>query len=1003
MDPTFHRHRSRTPIAVAIATAAALAAGAGAAQAYNYVPSSNGETWGVQDAAAPRVDTGSIRDTSSSDLTGFGGIRVRVSTSAPRNGELVRGFGLRFDPPERFTSTSAVDMGGVAVSRQLRFNRTANWGRWLDTFRNTTDAPVTVDVSFGGQTGVGSASGATNGIISDTSSGDATIGPDDTWALNRFGAPGTASTRGPSAVVFGQAAPYAGALTRTGNFLHDTFTQPRVASGHESNFIGYEHRLVLQPGQTRTLAHFVVVGTAENAAAAAGAVNATGAQVTAVRNTASTLSTPAGASAALADLTKPELCALANWDPGTLTAIRSFVPATDCAVAQAPSMPPVAAANPTTTGSTYDVVGKTMDEMQADMAAGRTTSQQITRAYLDRIAAYDVGPFGFNSYTTVAKDALAQAKAADEARAAGRRSPVLGIPLAIKDLYDTKDMPTTNGSLVFDGYRPKDDATSVARLRAAGAVILGKASLEEFALSGQYSDSAFGIVWNAFSPSKSSIASSGGPAVATALSLAAGSLGSQTGDSLYGPASAASLYTLRGTDGMESLAGVMPLSWLQDYAGAITRSMSDLADVLDVTSGTDPLDAERTAEADAKRPKEWRDTLDPDALKGKRIGYYPAAFVDPFGTTGTVNAQLQQLQAFRDAGATLVALSQTSPTTGAQLLGPVLPTNTSGMDLAYQGWAEYIKTHPDLPYQDPREILASQKRLPYRRSANGYVGNGGGTPAQIQTYKDYRAAAKVAVGQWLDTPPNPVVPGTATPSPGALDAVVYPGLKSVISLNDGNAAAFGRGDPPSNSAGTPTVAFPSGVNDEGEPTNLQIVGRAWDDPKLMGYAYAYDRQARAHIEPTTAPRLAFKADPTPPVIDTPKPVAPEATPIPAPPAAAAPGTPAKPATGPVLSRNAVRATTRRTVAFRIRCGAAPGATRCRGSLKVTAGGRTLGTRAFSVPAGRTVTVRVTLTKAAYRTLVARRSLRVAVRLRAPDTAGRSRSVSAKVTLRAPRR
>jgi amidase len=997
MDPTFPRRRSRTRIAVALAATAAVATSAGTAQAYNYVPSSNGETWGVQDAAAPRVDTGSIRDTTSSGLTGFGGIRVRVSTTAPRNGELVRGFGLRFDPPERFTSTSAVDMGGVAVSRQLRFNRTANWGRWLDTFRNTTDAPVTVDVSFGGQTGVGNASGSTNGIVSDTSSGDATIGSDDSWALTRFGAAPAASTRGPSAVVFGQPAPYGGALTRTGNFLHDTFTDPRVAAGHESNFIGYEHRLVLQPGQTRTLAHFVVIGTAENALAAPGSANATGAQVTAVRNTASTLATQAGASAALADLTKPELCALANWDPQTLTSIRSFVPATDCAVAAASSMPPVAAANPTTTGATYDVVGKTMDELQADMAAGRTTSQEITRAYLDRIAAYDVGPFGFNSYTAVAKDALAQAKAADEARAAGRRSPVLGIPLAIKDLYDTKDMPTTNGSLVFDGYRPKDDATSVARLRAAGAVILGKASLEEYALSGQYSDSAFGIVWNAFSPSKSSIASSGGPAVATALSLAAGALGSQTGDSLYGPASAASLYTLRGTDGMESLAGVMPLSWMQDYAGAITRSMSDLADVLDVTSGTDPLDAERTAEADAKRPKEWRDTLDPDALKGKRIGYYPAAFVDPFGTTGTVSAQLAQLQAFQDAGATLVALSD------GTRVGPVLPANTSGMDLAYQGWAEYIKTHPDLPYQDPREILANQKRLPYRRSANGYVGNGGGTPAQIQTYKDYRAAAKVAVAQWLDNPPNPVVPGTATPSPGALDSVVYPGLKSVISLNDGSAAAFGRGDPPSNSAGTPTVAFPSGRNDEGEPTNLQIVGRAWDDGKLMGYAYAYDRQARAHVEPTTAPRLAFKADPTPPVIETPKPVAPEPTPVPAPPAPAAPATPAKPATGPVLSKNAVRATTRRTVAFRIRCGASPGATRCRGSLKVTSGGRTLGTRAFSVPAGRTVTVRVTLKRAAYRTLVARRTQRVAVRLRAPDSAGRSRTATATVTLRAPRR
>jgi amidase len=984
MDPCSRRRRRLLAgLAVSAASAGWLA---GPAQAYNYVPSSNGESWGVQDAAAPRVDTGSIRDTTSNALTGFGGIRVRVSTDALRNGELVRGFGLRFDPPERFTSTSSVDMGGVAISRQMRFNRTANWGRWLDTFKNTTGAPITVDVSFGGQTGVGSTTGTNNGIISETSTGDTAVTPADAWTLTRFGT-GTATTRGPSAVVLGTPAPFGGAFTRTGNFRDDPFSEARVLTGHESNFVGYENRLVLAPGETRSLAHFVVIGTAE--ATNGTGSTAPGAQVSAVRSTATGLAS----NPSFADLTKPELCSIANWDLSSVT-IAAFSPAADCVAPAAPAMPPVPTPNPTTTGSTYDVVGRTMDEMQQDMTAGRTTSQQITRAYLDRIAAYDVGAFGFNSYTTVAKDAMAQAKAADDARAAGKRSPVLGLPLAIKDLYDTKDMPTTNGSLVFEGYQPPEDATSVARLRDAGAVILGKASLEEYALSGQYSDSAFGIVWNAFSPSKSSLASSGGPAVATATSMAAGSLGSQTGDSLYAPASAASLYTLRGTDGMESLAGLMPLSWLQDYGGAITRSMSDLADILDITSGTDPRDAERTAEADAKRPKEWRDTLDPNALQGKRIGYYASAFVDPFGTSGTVDAQMAALEHFEDAGATLVEISG----------GPTLPRNTSGFDLAFQGWAEYIKTHPNLPYQDPREILASQKRLPYRRSPNGYVGAGGGTPEQIAVYKQYRADAKVAVGQWLDAPPSPVDPDTSAASPGALDAVVFPGLRSTISLNDGNQAAFGRGDPPTNGAGAPSVAFPATVNDDGEPTNLQLVGRAWDDGKLMGYAYAFDQRAKAHIEPGTAPRLTYKADPTPPVVEQPAPIAPEATVTPAP--APAPGTPAPtPAkvVGPVLSNNAVRASKRRTIGLRVRCSPARGAIRCRGSLKVTLAGRTIATRAFSIPAGRTVTVHVTLSKSAYRTLVARRSLRVAVRLRAPDSAGLTRVKTARITVRAPKR
>ena len=152
--------------------------------------------------------------------------------------------------------------------------------------------------------------------------------------------------------------------------------------------------------------------------------------------------------------------------------------------------------------------------MVADMAAGLTTSVAITRAYLDRIAAYDEGPFGFHAYITVAKDALAQAAAADARRAAGEKGDLLGIPVNVKDLYDTKDMPTTDGTLALEGWQPKRDAFQVEKLRAAGAIILGKGNLSEFANSGSYSESGYGMVWNAFKPSKTSLGSSGGPAVA---------------------------------------------------------------------------------------------------------------------------------------------------------------------------------------------------------------------------------------------------------------------------------------------------------------------------------------------------------------------------------------------------------------------------------------------------------------------------------------------------------
>jgi amidase len=221
----------------------------------------------------------------------------------------------------------------------------------------------------------------------------------------------------------------------------------------------------------------------------------------------------------------------------------------------------------------YNVVGKTIAKLRADMMSGVTTSEEITQAYLDRIEVYDKGQFGFHAYEIVASNAIEQARAADAARRRGAKGALLGIPIAVKNTFD---MATMNGSMTFAGFHPAHDAFQIARLRAAGAVIIGKAALEEYATSGNYSNDAWGQVWNVFNLSKSSIASSGGPASALAASLAAGAMGSQTGDSLCGPSSAASLVTLRGTNGLES-AGIMPLTYLTDFGGVIARSVPDLA------------------------------------------------------------------------------------------------------------------------------------------------------------------------------------------------------------------------------------------------------------------------------------------------------------------------------------------------------------------------------------------------------------------------------------------
>jgi amidase len=833
--------------------------------AFNYIVDANGTYWGIQDAASPRVDTGSIRATQiapggrdapySTAINGFGGIKVLVQTTPePRfNGELMRGFGLQFDGVDRFTTTESVDLGGVVISRSIYINRNANWGRWLDTFTNTTKRPLTVKVAFGGQSGVGiGASGNNNQptTLVKTSSGDTVVTAADSWVEMATPLAGDTLIGGPQVTVIGTPAtaanPFDGAMTFAGNWLFDTFNNPLATAGHEANFQGYVNTLTIAPGRSRSVLHFVVLGRRVNEATS-------DAERAAVEATATALA----AAPEISDLSTAEICSIANFNIASMT-ITGFAHA-ECderaqrrvAQARAPQ------ARRPHTSVKYDVVEKTIAQLRADMEAGITTSSEVTRAYLDRIEAYDKGQFGFNAYEVVAADAMKQAAAADAARKKGRRGALLGIPIAIKNLYDTFDMPTTNGSFTFEGFRPARDAFQVARLRDAGAVIIGKAALEEYATSGHYSNDAWGQVWNVFNPSKSALASSGGSASAVAASMAAAAMGSQTGDSLYAPASGASLVTLRGTDGLESGTGVMPLVWLTDFGGAMTRSVSDLADMLNAVTAVDPADPETSAPG-RRVPTDWRSVLDVNALKGKRIGFIPAVWADPFGTTGTTDAEKAALQYLVAAGATIVEMGSTVGGTDAPP-NPPAPVFAGG-NIRAEGWRQYIDSHPELKAQGFQiftevEVDCSQKKVPYVRAEASTCSDAPQrrlTPDEIQQQRDYRRGRQATAKIWMD----------AAGADGlGVDAVVYPGLLSDISLNDGggNKNAFGRRDTPSAANGIPTVVVPAGVNNHGDPIAIQLLGRAWDDDKLVGYAYAFEHFANAagngHVVPTTAPAL----------------------------------------------------------------------------------------------------------------------------------------------------
>jgi len=826
----------RLLLLAALAACTALFAWVGSASALNYVDNtSNDDYWAVHDAAIPGLDTGSIETTGGDTLQGYGGLRMQVlgAPEEPRlNKALMRGFGLTYDGVDTFTTHKAVKMGGVAITRELYIDRAESYARFYDTFTNTTSSPLTVNVAFGGQLG-----GKTNyggpyyqSSVVDSSSGDAVADTDDAWVVVATGEP---SQYGPSATVLGSPE----TLTKTGNFLQDPFNRDLETEGDEGNHYGYVNQLKLDPGETASLLHYVAISLSEVVDTPSGEEPpAAGTQIAAVEALAETLA----ATPDLSNLTTGELCTIANFDEAEIVAGRPGFSSGDCPTVL-PDVPlPVDGEEEVTTSSPYDVVGKTVVELMADMEGGKTNAQQIMRAYLDRIAAYDQGPLGFHSFISINGDAMAEAKAADKARAAGSKLPLLGIPVAVKDIIDTEELKTTGGSLVFKNFQPEKDSFLVQRLRAAGAIVIGKANLSEFANSGHYSESAFGQVWNAFDPSVSSIGSSGGSATAVAASFAPVALGSQTGDSLWGPASGASLVSMRGTDGQTSAAGTMPLTYLQDYVGAFTRTVGDHALVLNAIAADNPADEAQALQTgwDGKRPSDWRTYLDSNALQGKTIGFYPTAFEDPFGTEDTTAKLQDQFKYFTSAGATVKEIADPPS-------GPSRSEFYSG-DLGYTGWLKWIQGEPNSPYTDPEEILRSPLRLPTYRNTSPYTGSGAMSEEDLEGFVSYRKAYQQRLTEWMDEE--------------GVDAVVFPGHLSYIHLNDSPPPSFGRRDPQSSGSGVPTMIIPAGTNSDGKPGNLQLEGRPFSDTELLAMAHDFELESNGHVETTYAPALRYDPD-----------------------------------------------------------------------------------------------------------------------------------------------
>jgi amidase len=481
----------------------------------------------------------------------------------------------------------------------------------------------------------------------------------------------------------------------------------------------------------------------------------------------------------------------------------------------------------------FEVAETSIADEQKAMSEGRVTSKALVQAYLDRIAAFDQHGPRLNALITINPNALQEAEALDRERAAkGPRGPLHGIPVIVKDNYSTRDMQTTAGSMALFGFVPTIDAFQVRKLREAGAVIIAKSNLHELASGITSVGSAFGQVRNPYDPARVPGGSSGGTGAAIAASFAAAGMGSDTCGSIRIPSSVNNLVGLRPTKGLSSIAGIVPLSTTQDVGGPLARSVSDLATMLDATIGEDPDDPATRLAPGQSRPK-FTDALESASLKGVHIGILEPLFGGP-GEDPEVNrvvrASIDELKK-QGVEATSVPL-------------PSLTTDLNGSSLINaefkEDLANYLANSGNPPVHSLEDIV---------RGGLFHVALAGGMSARLaskgRNSREYKLAlAKRAAMQQIIL---------KLMEDQKLDALVYPTLTRRPAM---------IGDPQGGSTcqlsattGFPAISMPAGFTDEGLPIGVELLGRPFDDVKLVSYAYAYEQANHHRRAPGRTPPL----------------------------------------------------------------------------------------------------------------------------------------------------
>ena len=475
-----------------------------------------------------------------------------------------------------------------------------------------------------------------------------------------------------------------------------------------------------------------------------------------------------------------------------------------------------------------------IESIQQAMSSGSLTAVRLTQFYLDRIAAYDQQGPELNSIRVLNDDVQQQAAALDDERSRrGARSMLHGIPILVKDNYETRGMPTTVGSVLFKGFAPDRDAYLVSKLKNAGALLLGKTNMQEFAYGITNVGSIHGFTRNPYDPKRNPGGSSGGTGAAVAANFAVTGLGSDTCGSIRIPAAQNNLVGLRGTQGLMSRRGIFPLSSTQDIGGPLTKSVRDLAIMLDQMIGYDAKDAQ-TAESFGHN---FQFLANLQTRTKVRIGLLSDWMEREEGDEDVAGVIRDTLTAMSEkVGWEIVELE--SAELENSLDRPLEGYFVSAYDFK-QDVNAYLGANPELGFADLDELLAPKRHHP---------------KVDLRTQKCVTMSSEDEGTYFREMAQRKVVRRALLRllAENNLDALAYPSIRHVAALIGED--QMGTNCRLSACSGVPAISVPAGFYGE-LPVGLELLAEPWADQKLLDLAYTVESMRPQRFLPKSTPSL----------------------------------------------------------------------------------------------------------------------------------------------------